>query len=165
MSEVISLENPVMRYPTLGMVSISGGSPSVRRRRLIATRIALTLGTVPALVAIAIPLAATLQVQASQAADRAGNYETALSDAVSAQRVEPDAATPHLQQALVLEQLGDITGAAQAIAQAAVREGTNWRIWLVASRIATEGDRPRAALSDYERARMLNTTSTIFSGG
>jgi len=134
-------------------------------RRLVLTRIVLALGALPALFAIVIPLAMTLQVQASQAANRAGNYHAALSDAVSAQRLEPQAASPRLQRALVLEQLGDIAGAAQAITEAAAREPANWRIWLVASRIATEGDRPRVALADYERARMLNPTSPIFSGG
>lgn len=158
--------------PLIGLLLAAGALVNLRdgvrmhsARRLVLTRIALALGALPALVAIVIPLAQTLQVQASQAADRAGQYEAALSDAVSAQRVEPQAATPRLQRALILEQLGDIAGAAQAVAQAAAREPTNWRIWLVASRIATEGDRPRVALADYERARQLNPTSPIFGGG
>lgn len=36
---------PTTRYPTLGMVSIAGGSPSFRRRRLIVTVTVLVNGS------------------------------------------------------------------------------------------------------------------------
>jgi Tfp pilus assembly protein PilF len=93
---------------------------------------------------------------------RAGNFSKALTEAATAHRIEPEAATPWLQRALVLEQLDDVSGASQAIIQAEVRERNNWQIWLVASRIATEADQPTLALADYRRARSLNPTSPIF---
>jgi predicted Zn-dependent protease len=61
-----------------------------------------------------------------------------------------------------LEQLRYVRGAAEAIGQAEAREPTNWTIWLVASRIATEAGRAKEALADYKRAHALNPTSTLF---
>lgn len=125
-------------------------------------RIALGLAALPALWAIAVPLATTVAVRSSQSAASQGNFRAALDHAASAQQLEPGAASPRLQRALVLEQLRNVSGASQAIAAALAREPTNWRIWLVASRIATEADQPATALSDYRRARALNPTSPIF---
>jgi O-antigen ligase/polysaccharide polymerase Wzy-like membrane protein len=126
------------------------------------TRIALLAATLAALWAIVVPLASTIAVRSSEAAVRSGNFRAALSDASTAQRIEPAAATPRLQRALILEQLGEIRAASQSISQAEVREPTNWRIWLVASRIATELNEPKLALADYLRARSLNPTSPLF---
>jgi len=135
---------------------------SGRRRWRDPARIATPIAAVAGLWAIVIPLSMTVAVRASQAHVRAGNFSAALSDAATAQRLEPSAASPRLQRALVLEQLGDIAGASQAITEAAAREPTNWRMWLVGSRIATEAGRPRQALAYYLRARSLNPTSLIF---
>jgi tetratricopeptide (TPR) repeat protein len=113
---------------------------------------------------IARPLATTQEVRASEAAATRGDFRAALSDAATARNIEPGAASPWLQRALLLEQLNDTNGAAMAIGQAERRESTNWRIWLVASRIAVEQNRPQAALAYYRRARRLNPTSPIFAG-
>lgn len=142
----------------------SDGRPSGGGRGRLATRIVLGVGTLIALWAIVIPLAMTIEVRSSQNAVLRGDFETALADAATAQNIEPSAASPRLQRALILEQLGDIGGASQAIAQAETREAVNWRIWLVASRIATELNQPRLALEYYRRARALNPTSPIFRG-
>jgi tetratricopeptide (TPR) repeat protein len=139
-----------------------GDAPSGLGARRLGNRAIFALTALAALLAIVIPLASTVAVRSSQAAVRAGDLRTALSDAASAQRLEPSAATPRLQRALILEQLHDIGGASAAISQAETREPTNWRIWLVASRIATEAGQPRVALADYRRARTLNPSSPIF---
>jgi hypothetical protein len=131
-------------------------------RRINWTRIALGLGALAALWAILVPLSATVAVRSSQSAVAAGDFTKALKDAATAQRVEPGAASPRLQRALILEQVGDVSGASKAIAEAQAREPTNWQIWLVASRIATEAGKPKLALADYKRARSLNPTSPIF---
>lgn len=134
------------------------------RRRRQAVGVALVAGAVVCLWRIALPLATTLEVRSSQAAAARGDFTPALADAATARGVEPDAASPWLQQALVLEQLGDIRGARSAIAQAERLEPVNWQIWLVASRLATEADRPRLALALYRRAKALNPSSPIFGG-
>jgi O-antigen ligase len=131
-------------------------------RRLGRDRIVLAVGALVALWGIIVPLSSTIAVRSSQANVRAGRFSAALADAATAQRIEPGAASPRLQRALILEQLGDIPGAAAAISQAENREPTDWRIWLVASRIATESGQPRQALADYRLARSLNPTSPIF---
>ncbi len=141
----------------------SPGSPAGLSRHWM-TRVALGLAALVALWAILIPLATTAAVRRSQTAAQHGQLVTALRDAADAQQVEPGAASPRLQRALLLEQLGDISGAALAISQAEARSPTDWQIWLVASRIATEQNKPRTALSDYLRAKSLNPRSPIFSG-
>lgn len=138
------------------------GPPSAGRR--LAARAVLCAASLVALWTIIVPLGTTTAVRASQSAAARGQFGTALRDAADAQQLESGAASPRLQKALVLEQLGDVSGAAQAIAEAVRRGPTNWELWLVASRIATEQDRPALALSDYRKARSLNPRSPIFSG-
>ncbi len=137
--------------------------PAARLRlRLPAVRLLLIAGSLVALWTIVLPLATTVAVRRSQAAAQAGQLTAALRYAADAQQLEPGAASPRLQRALLLEQLDDIPAAAHAIAQAERRSPTDWQLWLVASRIATEQDRPRAALRDYLHAKALNPRSTIF---
>lgn len=115
-----------------------------------------------AIVAIAIPLGATSLVRQSEAEFRAGDLPAALRDARSAENVEPGAATPRLQQALVLEAQGDLEGAADAARGATERESTNWRTWLVLSRIEAKLGNAAAAVRDYGTARSLNPRSKLF---
>jgi len=115
-----------------------------------------------AIVAIAIPLASTGLQRESEAAARAGDLEAALRAARSAQNAEPWAAGPRLQQALVLESEGDLTAALAAAHGAAERESTNWRNFLVLSRIEAERGEAFAAVQDYRRARSLNPHSELF---
>jgi tetratricopeptide (TPR) repeat protein len=112
-----------------------------------------------AAVAVAIPLAATTEYRSSQAAAQSGNLRAALGDALTAQSLEPYAATPRLQQALVYEALHDFPAASLAIAQATERAPMNWQLWLIRSRIEAEGGHARAAVRDFRRAHALNPLS------
>jgi hypothetical protein len=116
----------------------------------------LSVTALAALVAVAIPFAMTSAIRSSQAAAGAHHLNTALSDALTAQRLEPYAATPRLQEALVLEQAHEFNPARAAIAQAAIREPTNWRIWLVRARIDAESGHAKAAVRDYRHAHALD---------
>ena len=129
------------------------------------SKLAPALAALVALYAIGIPLASTVAVRKSQSKARRGDATGALNEAKTAQALEPGAATPRLQRALVLEQLDDIPGANAAILQAEAREATNWRIWLTASRIETEANHPAVALADYQRAKALNPHSPLFNHG
>lgn len=143
-----------------GLLVAGGGSE--KPRLPVPWRVGVAVASLLAIIAIAIPLASLSNVRRSQAAVRGGDYEAALEDARSAQNVEPAAATPRLQQALVLELLGDF-GAAEAAAREAVdRESTNWRLWLVLSRIAAENGRADASVAAYKEARSLNPLGEIF---
>ncbi len=128
-------------------------------------RAALAVVMLCAIGAIAIPFGATAAIRSSQADVKAGHLTAALADAATAQRLEPYAATPRLQRAVILEQDGDLTGAGAAIAQASLRESTNWRIWLVRARIDAERGRGRAAARDYRRAHTLNPLSPATASG
>jgi hypothetical protein len=125
-------------------------------------RVAAALVALIAIVAIAIPLASTSLVRKSEADARAGDLTAALSAARSAQNAQPDAASPRLQEALVLESQGELGAAAAAARAATERESTNWRTWLVLSRIEAELGDASAAVSDYRRARELNPFSELF---
>lgn len=130
--------------------------------RWLPVRIVLAIGALIAIVAIAIPLASSSLVRSSESEVRSGELEAALSDARSAQNVQPDAATPRLQQALVLEIQGDLPAAAEAAKGATERESTNWRTWLVLSRVEAEQGHADAALAAYRKAKSLNPLSPLF---
>ena len=85
-----------------------------------------------------------------------------LADARSAENVQPGAATPRLQQALVLELQSKLPAAAEAARGATERESTNWRTWLVLSRIEAERGRVDAAVAAYREAKSLNPLSPLF---
>jgi cytochrome c-type biogenesis protein CcmH/NrfG len=85
-----------------------------------------------------------------------------LAEASDAIKLEPYAASPRLQEALVLEQAGDLRDALTAAKQATTRQHTNWENWLVVARLeARTGDIP-AAVSAYERAAQLDPLNPLF---
>jgi hypothetical protein len=143
-----------------GLLVAGGGSE--KPRLSVPWRVGVAVAALLAIVAIAIPLASTSLVRQSQAAVREGDLTAALGDAKDAQNVEPAAATPRLQQALVLELLGDFSAAEAAMREAIERESTNWRLWLVLSRIAAENGRVGASVDAYQEARALNPLGEIF---
>lgn len=106
--------------------------------------------------AIAVPLASTSLVRRSESEFRAGDLAAALSAARRAQSAQPDAASPRLQEALVLEAVRAFGRASEAARAATDREETNWRNWLVLSRVEAERGRADAAVRDFRRARALN---------
>jgi O-antigen ligase len=125
-------------------------------------RAGVVVAAIVLIAAIAMPLATTSLLRQSQSEARAGHARAALEDAGSAQNAEPFAASPRLQEALLLEGSG-MLGAAAAEARAATeRESTNWRTWLVLSRIEARRGRAEAAIAAYRRARSLNPRSPLF---
>jgi hypothetical protein len=118
---------------------------------------------VAALIAVAIPYAGVTSVDESQADVRSRALENALADARTASDVQPYAASPYMQQALVFELGGDYDAAAAAATQATEEEPTNWRNWFVLSRIEAERGDPKAAVTAFNEARSLNPKSLLFS--
>jgi O-antigen ligase len=160
----------------LGAVCLTGGraappSRQAAKRRPAAPRrlagrpasVALVLGAVVALAVIALPLAGARDFAASQAAATRGDLRGALADAKAADRVQPFAASPKLQQALVLEQSGALTDARVAALSAVGREATNWEPRLVLARIESELGLRALALATFERARRLNPLGAVFA--
>ena len=118
-----------------------------------------------AMVLIALPLLSVSSVQSSRELFSAGRLDEALEQAEDAERYQPFAGTPYLQQALVLEGLGQLGKASIEAQEAADREPTNWRPWFVLSRIEAQRDKARseAALRAFRRAAKLNPASTLFA--
>jgi hypothetical protein len=148
---------PVIRTPPTPRASTA-------LRRWIRPRLLLAPAAVLAMILIAIPLTSTVEYRASQAAYNDGHLRQALADAKTAAAIEPGAASPYLQQALVLEQADDIAAAATAIKKAIARAPANFELWQAASRIATEQDHPRQAVFDFGRALALFPNYTILYG-
>lgn len=131
-------------------------------RRVWAVRGGIIAAALACLIATGVPLAATNSLRQSQAASSAGNTTAALADARTAIGLEPGAASPELQAALVLE-LQRRFGSAVADARAATAdEPANWQTWLVRSRLEAEAGHPSLALAAYRRARKLNPASPVF---
>lgn len=147
----------------LAAVLVTAGSPPGGEARLdFKLRLGFAAAALLAIVAIAIPFTSTGFLRDSEAAAREGDLEAALSDARSAQNAEPGAASPRLQEALVLEQMGALAPAEAAALAATDRESTNWRTWLVLSRIQAQRGMVDAAVQSYREARSLNPRSELF---
>jgi Flp pilus assembly protein TadD len=117
---------------------------------------------VAGIVAIGIPTTSANALRDSQAEVRAQDLAAALGEARTAEDIEPYAASPSLQQALVLELQGDLGGALAAAREATDREPTNWRTWLVLSRLEAQADNPAGAIEAYREVRSLNPRSELF---
>ena len=146
-------------------VTITAGDASTEGQAALpwSARLGVVAASVAALVAIAIPFASTSLVRQSQVDATKGNLDAALKAARDAQNVEPGAATPRIQQALLLESRGDYAAAEEAALAATERETTNWKTWLILSRIEAQRGHVDAALRDFRRARALNPRSPLFA--
>jgi Flp pilus assembly protein TadD len=127
-------------------------------------RVCTGLTAVIALIAIVIPVSKTQAVRDSQSEIREKSPDSALEDARTAERLEPYAASPKLQVALILELQGRLGLAAKTAEAATAAEATNWKTFMVLSRIEAERGRGEAAVEAYKQARSLNPRSSIFSG-
>jgi hypothetical protein len=130
-------------------------------RRLAVGVAALVAGWI-LIVAQALPFLSSLEISRSQAAVRANDTEAALDRAEAAQALEPWAASPYLQLALVRETAGDLAGARAAIADAIERDPLDWRLWLVRTRLETKDGAVAEARESLARAIELNPRSPLF---
>jgi O-antigen ligase/polysaccharide polymerase Wzy-like membrane protein len=128
----------------------------------ILRRASLALVALGCLFVIGLPLAETSALRASQAAAGAGATATALADAETAARLEPGAAIPQLQLALVLEKQDRLSAAVSYARRATADEPLSWSNWVVLSRLQAEDGHARLAVQAFRRARSLNPTSPLF---
>ncbi|HEV7806841.1 MAG TPA: O-antigen ligase family protein [Solirubrobacteraceae bacterium] len=135
-------------------------TPASRPR---AARIAVALLAITALGATAVPLAGALATSDSRSAAADGRLVDALQSSRDAERVQPYAATAHLQRALVLEQSGALPDAAAAARAATRDEPTNWRTWFALARIEARDGSAAAAVGALRRARLLNPRSPLLA--
>jgi O-Antigen ligase len=138
-----------------------GKSMPILPRRVL--RGVFVLIALACLAAVAVPLATTNALRASQTAAFQGRESIALRDAQQAARIEPGAASPQIQIALLQELRADVPAAIAAAEKAASAEPLNWTTWLILSRLEAEANHPQASLADFERARSLNPRSSLFA--
>ncbi|MDQ3857835.1 MAG: O-antigen ligase family protein [Actinomycetota bacterium] len=155
--------------PATAVTAPSGGvavGRAPRKRRFVPPGVALAvIAVAPLLVAAeAIPLLSTLKIRASQEAVSRGDAGAALDDALAARKLEPWAASPHLQLALVEEEIGDLGAARRWIGEAIERDRSDWRLWLVRARLETKSLDIAAARRSLDRAEELNPRSPLFAG-
>ncbi len=102
--------------------------------------------------------------QSRDAAGR-GDYEEALDGAAGAVALQPWAAEPRLQLALVKEADGSPQEAVEAVAEATERAPDDWRMWLARARIEVRAGDVQGGLRSLARARELNPRSPVFAEG
>ncbi len=150
----------------IGAVLVTAGTGSGTRPRAtlrLPARVALAGFALLAIIAISIPLSSATLIRQSQDDVRTGRLGAALQAAQTAANVEPEAAQPDLQQALVLERQQDYAAAVQAARDAADHEPTNWQNWLILSRVQVEAGQGAAAAHSYRKAASLNPRSPLFA--
>jgi Flp pilus assembly protein TadD len=156
-------------FVVLAAIAVAAGRPAAKDPaaraggwRRYASPAAVAALSLAALLAIALPLSGSSSVQASQDQVAKGNLDAALADARDAAGTEPFAATPYLQEALVLELQGQFEPAVAAARQATTKEPTNFQTWLVLSRLEAENGNAQAAVDAYRRAKSLHPNSGMW---
>jgi len=137
----------------------AGASP--RRKR--AVRVGAVAIAFVCVLAIAVPLATASAVRQSQTAASGGETALAIADARSAARIEPGAASPQIQLALLFELQHNYGAGLAAARRATTNEPDNWSAWLITSRLEAEDGHPVAALAAFRRSRSLNPRSPLFN--
>jgi tetratricopeptide (TPR) repeat protein len=134
------------------------------RRRFGLTVAGLALSWVVALALIG-PLLVDREIDSSNAAAAGGNTPSAVDHADTARSIEPWAATPYLQLALLAERQGEYGPAVERMNQAIAREEGNWELYYLRARMKHEAGEEAAAQADLEEARRLNPEEKCLDEG
>jgi O-antigen ligase len=110
------------------------------------------------------PLLVERELNASRDAAAAGNLASATEHADTARSIEPWAASPYVQLALLAEAERDYATAAERLTQAIDREDRNWQLYYLRSRVERAAGDTAAAKADAERARQLNPREECLDG-
>lgn len=105
---------------------------------------------------LAAPLWGQRQINQSQDAAADGDIGTAIERAQSARSIEPWAASPYLQLALLAQLQGDLPSAINLLGEAIDREDRNWQLYNLRAQMETELGDTASAERDFARARELN---------
>lgn len=152
-------------FMLLAAVAVSGYSlpdPTRRRRRSRRKnqnrlkRAGAVAACVAALLVIWFPLRGATALRQSRVDAAHGDLPAALQQARDAADAQSYAASPLLQEALILEQQGKLRPAAAAATEATRKEGAEWSTWFILARIEAERGRIGPALRAYDRAHRAN---------
>lgn len=158
---------PVIPITFLVVVAVIIGSrtestegSSVRAR---AARPLVFLLAAAALFAVVPSLAATRYLRQSHLQVRSQNLDQALLSARYAEKLQPAAAAPHLQEGLIYETASYLARATAEAEKAVHLERKNWRNWLVLSRLEARRGHVQASLHAYQQAKKLSSFSQLFN--
>ena len=160
-------------FMLLAAVAVSGYSlpdPTRRRRRSRRKnqnrlkRAVAVAACVVALLVIWFPLRGATALQQSRVDVAHGDLSAALRHAHDAADAQSYAASPLLQEALVLEQQGKLRPAAAAATEATRKEGAEWSTWFILARIEAERGRIGPALRAYDRAHRADPLYRLLEG-
>jgi O-Antigen ligase len=145
----------------VGPATVASQPVAEAPRMRFSARAAIVLVAWLVLCVQAIPFLAGQEVDASQRSARGGDLPKAIDRAESAVAIQPWATSPRLQLALVQEEAGRIDLARREIVGAIARDHQDWRLQLVASRLAVKAGDVPAARRYLARARALNPRSRL----
>lgn len=157
-------ELPAVSVVGIACLALMAGGTATRAlpsRPHVALRAVVAAAAVCLVVAQLIPVLRDHEIGASRSAVARGDTAGALEAAARARDLEPWAATPYLQLALVEEQAGELPRAEESIREAIERNELDWRLWLIAARIQTKRGEIRLARRSLARARALNPRSPL----
>jgi len=117
-----------------------------------------------AVIALVGPLLVERELNASSDAAAAGNVASAVDHADTARAIEPWAASPYVQLALLAELQNDYPTAVNRLTQAIDREDRNWQLYYLRSRVKRKAGEAAAAQADLDRARSLNPLEECLDG-
>jgi hypothetical protein len=138
--------------------------PRYHRQRGFGFGVAALVGVWLLICAQGVPLLAQLRIKDSKAYTDSGNTNAAIRAAMDARNLQPWAASPYLQLALVSEKEGQFEQAHSWINSAIKRDPTDWHLWLVASRVDIKLGDSQGAQKSLKQAKSLNPRSPIFAG-
>ena len=138
------------------------GPPRLRALR-VGARVAVVVAALVLIAAQVVPFLAQDDIRRSQHRFAAGDLDGARAAAVSAGGLQPWAASPHLQLALVEERRGELPVARSAISEAIERDSLDWRLWLTAARIDSAAGFESSARARLDRAVELNPRSPVLA--
>jgi hypothetical protein len=166
MWELGALTMAFMLLAAIALTKAPDGSAIPRPRQTVPlnplARAGLIVVGLAAVALIVPPVLAERHLDASRVAFDQGDLEQSYDRAVSAERVQPYAASPRLQQALVLERTGQLAEASHAARLAIERAPTDWRPRVILARLTEMTGNTAEARRNSEEARELNPNSGIF---
>ncbi len=148
------LTGPATLAPLTDAAPVGGGA--VRSRRRFSAGVAILIVGWVSVCAAGLLLLANERLSASHDAFDRGDLQAAADAASDAASIEPWAAEPHTQLALVRERSGQIGEARDEITQAIDRAPRDFGLYLLATRLAIEAGDKGAAAAYFSRAHELN---------
>jgi hypothetical protein len=155
------LTGPATLAPLTDAKPVGGGA--VRSRRRFSAGVAIIIVGWVSVCAAGLLLLANERLSASHDAFDRGDLQAAADAADDAASIEPWAAEPHTQLALVRERGGQIGEARKEIGEAIDRAPRDYELYLLATRLATEAGDKAAAARYFTRAHELNPKDPTLS--